>query len=241
MKRYGVWIVFALLLAAALPVTARAESFEGKEGLYVTFTAAKEVESNFTASDFTDSISALQPGDEITFSVAVSNRHPETVDWYMSNDVIHSLEDRKAAAAGGAYTYVLTYEAPGRDPRVLYNSDAVGGDEINAAGEGMHKATDALKDFFYLDTQANGAGGTVTLYVALDGETQGNDYQNTKGDLLMRFAVELKDSDEPPVKTGDETDLMPYYGLMAGTGALLLFLAAAGVRLRRKTTREDEA
>ena len=39
----------------------------------------------------------------------------------------------------------------------------------------------------------------ITLEVALDGETQGNDYQDTLADLQMEFAVELRDTpDNPP-------------------------------------------
>ena len=80
--------------------------------------------------------------------------------------------------------------------QTLFDSDTVGGENgttVEETLEGLHGATSALKDFFYLDTVNNGEGGIITLEVALDGETQGNSYQDTLADLQMNFAVELRD------------------------------------------------
>ena len=240
MKRRLMMIALILLLSVRA-VPAYAETFKGEDGWYVTFTADEEVVSNFSTKQMADSISELQPGDEITFTLKVTNEHPETVDWYMSNEVIHSLEDRKDIAEGGAYTYILTYTPAGGKPHDLYSSKAVGGDEINSNGEeGLHKATDALKDYIYLDTHENGKTGVITLYVALDGETQRNAYQNTEGDLLMRFAVELRSGRQ--VKTGDPTDMLPYYIMMFVSGAVLFAGGFAGLKLRRaRRKKEDRA
>ena len=51
----------------------------------------------------------------------------------------------------------------------------------------LHEATDALEDFFYLDSQTTGQQGTIRLRVSLDGETQGNSYQNA---CKRRYAVD---------------------------------------------------
>ena len=77
----------------------------------------------------------------------------------------------------------------------------VGGDSVSQAGEGLHEATDALKDWFYLDTLESGQNGVLTLHIMLDGETQGNDYQDTLAELKMRFAIELR---EPGEKVSEE-------------------------------------
>ena len=70
---------------------------------------------------------------------------------------------------------------------------------MSAAGEGLKEATSSLKEYFYLDTLSRNQSGVITLEVALDGETQGNDYQDTLADLQMEFAVELRDTpDNPP-------------------------------------------
>ena len=47
-----------------------------------------------------------------------------------------------------------------------------------------------MDEFFYLDRLASGENGKIGLTVALDGETQGNGYQNTLAKLQLAFAVE---------------------------------------------------
>ena len=47
-----------------------------------------------------------------------------------------------------------------------------------------------LMIFFSLDTLEPGENGTVNLTVGLDGESQGNIYQDTLAKLMMNFAVE---------------------------------------------------
>ncbi len=83
------------------------------------------------------------------------------------------------------------------------------------------------------------------LEIALDGETQGNAYQNTLADLQMNFAVALGGTDSEPggskrtkiVKTGDETELIPYLAAMGISGFLLLLL---GIYSRKQHKKEQE-
>ena len=94
----------------------------------------------------------------------------------------------------------------------------------------MEEATSDLNEYFFLDTLNSGESGTVTLTVHLEGETQGNAYQNTAAELAMRFAVELANSStnvthRTAVKTGDENNLIPYYIAMVVTGLLFLYFA----------------
>ena len=71
--------------------------------------------------------------------------------------------------------------------------------------------------------------------MGLDGETQGNDYQDTLADLAMSFAVELDGETRPfVVQTGDEGKLPLYYVIMAVSGVLFLILAIDGLRYRKK-------
>ena len=58
---------------------------------------------------------------------------------------------------------------------------------------GLHEATKELeRSFFLVDTLSQGQTGRVELTVTLEGETQGNDYQDTLADLTMEFAVERR-------------------------------------------------
>ena len=132
----------------------------------------------------------------------------------MSNDVLKSLEDTQAVAENGGYSYILTFVGPDGKEDTIYSSTSVGGEKETTAGKGLNEATNSLDKFFYLKTLEPGEGGSVKLLVGLDGESQGNIYQDTLAKLMMNFAVEDNSnptSPNPPtfttttskVKTGD--------------------------------------
>jgi hypothetical protein len=235
-------IPLLLALAALLTTAAQALSFTGSDSWRVAFTANKRMESNFKTADLDEAVSGLQPGDDILLTLTLENQYPETTDWWMTNEVLYSLEDRSANSGthGGAYTYELYYRDPNGDLITLFSSDTVGGDTVDAAGQGLHEATDALKDYFYLDTLSSGQTGTVTLKIALDGETQGNDYQDTLADLQMNFAVELSSTTgtRQVVNTGDGRSFLPYILAMGVSGLVLLVLAICSLRWE-KQRKED--
>lgn len=196
MKKGILSLLLVSILSAGISLPVCAESYQGKSGWHVAFTGQKEMESNFKTADLDEAVSGLQPGDNIVFTLSLKNEYSVTTDWWMTNEVLHSLEDSSANSRthGGGYTYILTYTDKAGEDFILFSSDTVGGEIISAAGEGLHEATDALEEYFYLDTLATGQSGIITLEVALDGETQGNDYQDTLADLQMNFAVELNES-----------------------------------------------
>ncbi len=235
MKKKAIGILLALVLVVSLAATASADSFEGSKGWTVTFTPQGKIVCNFTTADIQDEVLTLQPGDDITFTIVVGNLYKDSVDWYMLNTIVQSLEDG-TIAENGAYSYVLTYQTSTGTVREIYNSEQVGGD-ISASGsvpEGLHQVNDALKEYFYLETQKPGTAGQVTLKVTLEGETQDNGYQDTLADLTMKFAAEITPT-HIIIKTGDETNMLPYYIGMAVSGAVLLFLAIDGVKRRKRS------
>jgi hypothetical protein len=227
MRKKLLGLLMALLLLCSISVPAFAEALAGD----VTFTSGgRMVEENFNVDQIFD---ALEPGDSATYTVYIHNQHPSTTRWYMSNEVLKSLEDSAAAGQiyGGVYSYKLSYVGPGGS-QVIYDSERVGGDEgFQQDGDseervGLHEATSNLEDYFFLDTLNSGESGVVTLTVSLEGETQGNIYQNTAARIQMNFAVELKDAGgKTAVKTGDENNLTPYYIGMVVAGLLFLYLA----------------
>ncbi len=250
-KRWKLLTALGLLVTMAMSaITANAETSYGGSDWSVVFSKDKKMVSNFKTSDINDAIYGIQPGDNVIITLALKNENDEATDWYMTNEVLYSLEDRSANAgtSGGVYTYKLTYTGPDGEVTSLYDSDTVGGEGSgNKAGEGLRQATNALSDYFFLDTLKKGQSGKVTLEVALDGDTQGNDYQNTLADLQMNFAVEMNTSggDNPTpnpnpgrqgeiVKTGDEMNLTPFIIAACVTGTLFLLLAAYGQLEREK-------
>ncbi len=242
-KRYGC-LALAAFLVMSSAITARADGYKGKDGWKAEFTG-KAIDSNFTSKAFAEEVTSLQPGDHIEIRVAVKNGSDKGTDWYMSNEVLQSLED-SSPARGGAYTYELTWNGGG-DPVTLYSSKSVGGETVTAAGEGLHEATDNLERFFYLDHLTGGGEGYITLKVALNGETQGNSYQNTLARLQLNFAVEKNgggSGDTPGgprsvtyttdvVQTGDTGAMMLWAVVTLLCGLTLLVCAMAFLKKRR--------
>lgn len=251
MKKKCMGMLLAFGLFTFTNMVALADDLQGQPGWGVTFTSESRMESNFGQQSIDEAISGMQPGDNITFTLALGNQNDKVTDWYLTNEVVRSLEDtsENSTTGGGAYTYYLAYTGANRSV-VLFDSDTVGGED----SEGLRDATDALKEeYVYLDTLSPGQGGTITLRVALDGETQGNSYQDTLAELRMRFAVEVRPEpvtvieEGPPgtpqpggpgrttlVRTGDDTDLLPYAAAMAVSGVLFLLLGIYGVKQNKK-------
>lgn len=238
--------VAAVILAAlvTVPMTADAETFSGQDGWRVVFDG-ENLDSTFTNAQIDDTIYQMQPGDTADIHLELRNDYPGDTWWYMTNEVLRTLEDTQDVAEGGAYSYRLAYIGPEGSETILYSSEDVGGETVNESGEGLHQATDSLEDYFYLDTLSEGESGEINLQVHLEGETQGNDYQNTLAQLQMNFAVELAQegttpgggSGASPVKTGDTAPVMIYALLTLLAGLILLFIAIYRITRSR---REEE-
>ena len=242
MKKNIVSLILVLAVLMMMTVSASAESLEGSDGWKVEFVKGNKLVSNFKSSDIADELSNLQPGDDMTFTITLKNTSGNLVDWYMFNRVIKSLEDTQSTASGGAYSYKLTYLTSVNTLITLYDSETVGGElpEGSKVPEGLKSADSNLKDYLWLETMQTGRSGVVTLQVKLEGETQGNGYQNTKADFQMRFAVEVVPG-RTVVKTGDETmKLIPFYIGMGVTGILFAVLAFEGVHQRKKKGGEEK-
>ncbi len=260
MKRFAS-IILAVVLVLSAGVCAWADDGPMDGGdWYCRFTSDEKMDSNFQSNNIDKTVLGMQPGDTVVFHMELENQHESTTDWYMENKVVQSLEASQTVAEGGAYTYDLRYVGPDGVEDVLYTSDSVGGEgktmeekNLEAGKVGLNEATSALEDFFYLDTLASGEKGHITLRVALEGETQGNAYQDTRALLQMNFAVELSpeqpsspdstpnpDTPYTPVRTGDESNMLLWSGVMLVCGLGVLALAVYTLRRNRKYREEDE-
>ncbi len=227
MKKRILCLIMAAFMIVGSSMPAHAEEFVGGDNWAVTFTG-DEMQSNFTSAEMTEEVLNIQPGDSIKVKVSLKNTYKDKTDWYMTNEVLKTLEDSVSVAEGGAYTYILTYQNAAGQETVLYSSEVVGGEEdTSKEGEGLHQATNALEDYFYLDRLESGQTGVVQLYVQLEGETQGNDYQDTLARLQMNFAVEkIKEREVVKVvETGDTTPLILFSCLTLVSGVILLIMA----------------
>jgi len=222
MKKYLAFIIMAILLISSMSIVASAEEYEGKKGMSVEYDGSKLV----TTGSLNDVLDQMLPGDTATVEIQLKNSADNDVDFWMSNDVLQSFED-SSEASGGAYEYQLAYK--GKD---IYNSAAVGGTDTEA-GVGLHKATGALDEYFYLDTLSKGQTGSVTLKVTLDGETQRNAYMDTAANLEMKFAVEeiVPETVNPPKpQTGDTNNMTLYLIAICVSGIILLAIAVGLLR-----------
>lgn len=232
----------ALTLAVLLAAAATAFAETSTEEWDVTFTGENTLESNYTAANLSSKVFEMQPGDTVNLTLHLSNENGSPSNWYMSNEVLQSLEESGRAASGGAYEYELSYTAPDNSANVLYTSDAVGGEQQGGDRVGLKNATEGLEDFFYLDTLEAGERATVNLRVSLDGETQGNAYQDTLARLQLNFAVDpvvsreevVTRTDLRAVQTGDKNTSLPFLVAAGVSGLLLLLLALFGTRERKK-------
>lgn len=256
MKGKFISIAMAAVLLMVSPLTAFAEDYTGGDNWNVTFDGEK-MTSSFNSADIDEQIyEKLQPGDSIELHVDLKNIYSGKTDWYMSNEVLKSLEDSQSVAEGGAYTYLLKYVDAAGTETVLYDSENVGGED-KTGGEGLHQATDSLDEYLYLDRLESNASGKVVLKVSLDGETQGNAYQNTLAVLQMNFAVELVDTTVTTVKvpgqpsnpsgnpattpqTGDDTPLMLFSMMTLISGLICVGMVIFLVAKNRREEKEAE-
>ncbi len=231
--------IMAFLLTAVLILSASsfvfAEHLTGADDWEVEYTSDKEVVSSFDGNEIADAVAGLMPGDDITLTIKVKNTSGKTVDWYMLNEIISSLEDSRESAAGGGYTYLLTYTGTDGEVNEIYSSSTVGGESADPAAppdtdspEGLHEVDSALKEYLYLERMETGKSGEVKLFVALDGESQGNGYMDTMADLRLRFAAE--EVETKIVITGDNSKGVPSYVYIAMMvcGIIILILAIDG-------------
>ena len=244
MKKKVLCLLMAALMTFGAADTAMAENFKGSSGWQCTYDG-KKMTTNFKSKDMKkDVFSKLEPGDSIDLVVTVKNSSNGKANIYLENEVIRTLEQSQAIAKNGGYGYELVYKAPDGSKKTIYSSSNVGGNK-NKNGtslQGLKEATDATDEFLLLDTFAKGESGKVYLKVSLDGETQGNYYQNTLGDLKLRFAAESLKSDSKIVKkkrvirrtpkTGDTTLLMLWSLLGLLSGLVLLYFGIASIRRR---------
>ena len=237
-KRLFSFILVACLLCG-IAISAHAVVFPPQDVGTVWFNADGKTMGNDFQKNLTDAnvetalkerLRELQPGDTVTFVIHLRNDYSKATNWYMTSKIVDSLE--AGNARDGAYTYYLRYvnNTDSTKNQDIYQSAVVGGDSTS----GLMGINDALKEdyskdgekYFYLDNLGRGQGGQILLTISLDGETQGNDYQDRLADLKMNFAVQVYDQpDLNAPKTGDENNLLPYYIAMVISGLLFLYFA----------------
>lgn len=190
-------LIFSFATAVILSVGCAQVAFADSHNIAwnVTFNTSNEMVSDYDQQKANATLKDMQPGDDVAYDVTIKNESDHATDWYMTNEVLKTLE-ADSSAANGAYTYAITY-----NDNEIYSSKKVGGEGSN----GLSEATNATKDGLFLATLNSGDSGKVQLKVELDGTTQGNSYMNTLGQLKINFAVEDTVTGETVTTPGEPT------------------------------------
>lgn len=242
MKKKILCLAVTVIMAAGISMTAQAVDHQGKSGYKVEFDG-KDLNSNFKNTALSDEAAGVQPGDSIELQVQIKNADSGKTDWYMTNEIVKTLE-AESDASGGAYEYRLSYvkDSANAEEKVLYDSATVGGENASN-GEGLGQVSEALKDYLYLDRLDKGESGVVHLLLRVDGETQGNGYQQTFAKLAMNFAVEKvaadgtvinKNSVIQTIKTGDTSKVLLLCTVALVSGLVLLVWGILLIKKRKK-------
>lgn len=208
----------------------------------VTFTG------NSMTSDGTTSISkelsGMQPGDSATFNIKLLNDCNEEASWYMKSSVLKSMETE--LAKGGAYTYKLSYTGPDGKTAMIIGNETVSGEGGNT--NGLFDAAAATNEWFFLDKLPAHGQGAVALYVALDPESHGNSYFDTKAQLQLEFAAETPGGKMIVQGTSDTSKntggfKLPSTGDMVKFGlpiAVVIIALVAWIAVRRRSSTKEE-
>ena len=221
-----------MLLLVTLGCSAFADSFVSDRWT-ATFNGSK-ITDNFSASEISEAISGIEPGDSLTVKIKLNNASSGKTAWYMTNDVLQSLEESLASPSGGAYSYNLTYTDPSGVPRTLFDSKVSGGEKGD-----LQETTAGLGDYMFLGEIESGRTGTVALTMALNGESEGNVYMDADALLQMNFAVDTNTSTLNKfyaAKTADRLDMYTWSAVLVLSAAAVLYLTAV-----RRKSRGDKA
>ena len=243
MRKQHIIVVMMLTLGLllGLPAFANAESTTVNGHCYFN---GNDIISDFDSNVVAAKVRGLEPGDDVKFKVEFKNKYKTTTNWYMRNEVLKTLEESFDRTENGGYTYKLVHIRPDGTRQVLFDNSEVGGEAKVADMEGLHQATNATEEWFFIQKLKQGQKAYTELYVKFDGESEVNDYMDTYGKLEVAYAVELdkagkhKKSTSSSTRTGDTTNLL--WPMLLMTAALLT--AILTLLSRRKDRKEgDEA
>ena len=257
-KRKLIYTLAFILALSVVMITGLVESVSAESDEvtgYCYFNGSKIV-CDFDTDVLVKRVKGLEPGDDVTFKVKFENKYKETTHWYMRNETLKTLEQSYDRTENGGYTYTLTHVAPDGTRKVLFDNSAVGGEYTldshkaktshgtDNTGQGLHQATNAADDWFFIQTLKQNQSGHTELYVKFDGETEVNDYMDTAGELLLAYAVELDNTTSKKhrkmVKTGDDSNLLMYVAMLMTT-LLMLILTILSFMKDRKEARTEAA
>lgn len=212
-KCFAILVACVILMTCALPAAALDGQVVYAEGAEKFFFLPG---SDYSPTDLFPDFKDVMPGDSIQQKIRVKND--------VSNDCKIKIYMRALGAHEDSVEFLSQLNltvAKGTDT-IMFDAPA--------------DQTAQLTDWVYLGTLYS--GGECELLVTLDVPvTLDNQFKNLVGYLDWEFAVEelpVEPDDPEPPKTGDESQILLWAGLMVGSLVMLLILLFCGKKKEKE-------
>lgn len=245
MKRL-IALLTTVLLTACLAVPAFAAAtpvvtYNGSSELAYTDESGNALSGD---GDFGTAFSSMLPGVTYSQSITLKNTSEnDQVRFYMSLDVIKTLQADKLDGAGYAVTLTSTKETLFSSVNGAISGTLIGGSGSNAELADLNKDLyDESGTGILVATLAPGESETLTLSIKADA-TMSNAYQSAQGALKFQFFAQMNSTTgttttvyvpgQTIVKTVQTGDNSPIYIAAAAMGAAVVILLLT-VRKKKK-------
>lgn len=208
-------------------------SFDGDSENYFEFSTDKD--------ELTDKFTGMMPGEKRSETFTLVNNDKREMKFYLNTQVLKDLGGDKAAGA----VYDISFA---RDGEVFYEG-TIGGED----GSLLDLSGNSMGENMLMATLKENQTSDITMSIGIDGDSMGNNYQNTVGELQFKFSVQYDDPvvQEPTivekvvklpgkviegVKTGVQANVMPLViVLIISAGVIIGFIV-----MKRKQAKEGE-
>ncbi|MCR5006571.1 MAG: hypothetical protein K6A77_11785 [Clostridiales bacterium] len=246
MGRLLIWVL-ALLLMIMPEAYSQAESFDSGKECDITVDAVGEKNdlkpsqitvdlykiADMVEDEKTDGFTYGDP--EKTFA-SLGDLNGTDIDWEEMNDkaaalIKSHLGDVKPVASASS-GHKIDGLKPGLYMYVIHKSDAKDG--YFDTGDGKQivtKVTGSKKNYWYTPA--------LVLVPGKDDEAWIYSYSGDNT-IIPKQSEKLKPTHGNPPKTGDQTDMRPYFIVLGVSSVLIVLLAVLRVKSGRKTSRADE-
>lgn len=198
MKKLRTFIIITALLLLSMNTVVFAAgtlnvSFNGEEIQYQGM------------ENFAENFSDMYPGESRTQEIVIQNNDDRDVEFYLQPSVLQSFEET-VNASGAAYNISLKLHTKD-DTYTLFggteedNIARIGGDEV-----GLGNLNEAIDGWIFLTTLQPQETASLEMMVALDGESNTNDYQAALGTFQFEFGVDF-----PSPAPQAEPEIIPQY------------------------------